>query len=298
MVTEQRNPRSMGIDRRSTLEILQIMNEEDAAVTQAVKQALPAIAEAVELITQRLRGGGRLFYVGAGTSGRLGILDAAECVPTFSVPPELVQGVIAGGEQAIVLSVEGAEDRPELGSSDLKARGLTAQDAVVGIAASGRTPYVVGALIYARQIGAATIGISCNAPAQVLDAADIRIPVIVGPEILTGSTRLKAGTAQKLVLNMLSTTTMIKLGKAYNNLMVDVKVSNQKLADRARRIIREITGISTDEAGALLALTDNEVKPAIVMAVLKISADEARAKLAAANGMLGEVIESGRSNTV
>lgn len=291
MVTEQRNPRSMGIDRRSTLEILQIMNEEDAAVTQAVKQALPAIAEAVEVITQRLRGGGRLFYVGAGTSGRLGVLDAAECVPTFSVPPELVQGVIAGGEEALVHSIEGAEDRPELGSSDLKARGLTAQDVVVGIAASGRTPYVVGALFYARHVGAATIGISCNAPAQVLDAADIRIPLIVGPEILTGSTRLKAGTAQKLVLNMLSTATMIKLGKVYNNLMVDVKVSNQKLADRARRIIREITGISTDEAAELLAQTDNEVKPAIVMALLGVSADEARARLAAAHGMLGEVIE-------
>lgn len=295
MVTEQRNPRSMGIDRRSTLEILQIMNEEDAAVTQAVRQALPQIAQAVEMITGRLRGGGRLFYVGAGTSGRLGILDAAECVPTFSTPPELVQGLIAGGEQAITLPVEGAEDRPELGSSDLMARGLTAQDAVVGIAASGRTPYVVGALIYARQVGAATVGISCNAPAPVLDAADIPIPVIVGPEILTGSTRLKAGTAQKLILNMLSTATMIKLGKVYNNLMVDVKVSNQKLAERARRIVREVTGVSTDEAAALLAQTDNEVKPAIVMALLHVSADEARAKLAAADGMLGAVIE-GRSS--
>jgi N-acetylmuramic acid 6-phosphate etherase len=295
MVTEQRNPRSMGIDRRPTLEILQIMNEEDTAVTQAVRRALPTIAEAVDMITERLRGGGRLFYVGAGTSGRLGILDAVECVPTFSVPEELVQGVIAGGEQALTHSVEGAEDRPELGSSDLMARSLTAQDAVVGIAASGRTPYVVGALIYARHIGAATVGISCNAPAPVLDAADIRIPVIVGPEILTGSTRLKAGTAQKLILNMLSTTTMIKLGKVYNNLMVDVKVSNQKLADRARRIVREITGISTDEATALLAQTNNEVKPAIVMAMLHVSADEARAKLAAASGMLGEVIEGGRT---
>jgi N-acetylmuramic acid 6-phosphate etherase len=295
MVTEQRNPRSMGIDRRSTLEILQIMNEEDAAVTQAVRQALPQIAQAVEMITGRLRGGGRLFYVGAGTSGRLGILDAAECVPTFSTPPELVQGLIAGGEKAITLPVEGAEDRPELGSSDLMARGLTAQDAVVGIAASGRTPYVVGALIYARQVGAATVGISCNAPAPVLDAADIPIPVIVGPEILTGSTRLKAGTAQKLILNMLSTATMIKLGKVYNNLMVDVKVSNQKLAERARRIVREVTGVSTDEAAALLAQTDNEVKPAIVMALLHVSADEARAKLAAADGMLGAVIE-GRSS--
>src|SRR5690606_33153391 len=179
--------------------------------TGAVRQALPAIATAIDMITDRLRGGGRLFYVGAGTSGRLGVLDAVECVPTFSVPPEMVQGVIAGGEAALTRSVEGAEDRPEGGSNDLMARGLTVRDAVVGIAASGRTPYVVGALIYARHIGAGTVGISCNSPAPVLDAADIPSAVLVGPEILTGSTRLKAGTAQKLILNMISTTTMIKL---------------------------------------------------------------------------------------
>jgi N-acetylmuramic acid 6-phosphate etherase len=222
----------------------------------------------------------------------LGVLDAVECVPTFSVPRDLVQGIMAGGDEAFVQSIEGAEDRPEAGSRDLMARQLTVQDVVVGIAASGRTPYVVGALIYARQVGAGTIAISCNSPAPVLDAADIPIAALVGPEILTGSTRLKAGTAQKLILNMLSTATMIKLGKTYNNLMVDVKVSNQKLADRARRMVSEVTGKSADEAAALLEQTQQEVKPAIVMALLNISADEARAKLEAAGGMLNQVIEN------
>jgi N-acetylmuramic acid 6-phosphate etherase len=280
----------MGIDQRPTLEILQIMNDEDATVAATVRQALPAIAAAVDLIAERLRGGGRLLYIGAGTSGRLGILDAVECVPTFSVPAELVQGIIAGGEAAVMHSVEGAEDRADQGRADLMARGLTAQDVVVGIAASGRTPYVVGALNYAREIGAGAVGISCNTPAPVLDAADIAIAAPVGPEILTGSTRLKAGTAQKLILNMISTVTMIKLGKTYNNLMVDVKVSNAKLADRARRIVQEVTGLDAAAAAALLEQTGQEVKPAVVMALLGVDAAEARARLAAANGMLGAVI--------
>ena len=291
MLTEQRNPKSMGIDRRSTLEMLQIMNDEDATIAGAVRRALPDIAEAVDLIVERLRGGGRLFYVGAGTSGRLGILDAVECVPTFSISPEMVQGVIAGGEVAFIHSVEGAEDSAEGGRRDLMERHLTAQDVVVGIAASGRTPYVVGAIEFAREIGAGTVGISCNAPAPLLDAAAIKIAALVGPEILTGSTRLKSGTAQKLILNMLSTTAMIKLGKVYNNLMVDVQVGNAKLADRARRIVCEAAGISYDEAAALLEQTGQAVKPAIVMALLGVGADDARAKLAAANGMLGQVIE-------
>lgn len=290
MLTEQRNPNSRGIDRRSTLEIVQLMNDEDAGVAGAVRQALPAVAQAVDVIVERLRGGGRLFYVGAGTSGRLGILDAVECVPTFSTAPELVQGVIAGGEAAVTRSIEGAEDSAQDGQRDLMTRGLTAQDAVVGIAASGRTPYVVGALLYARQMGAATIGVSCNAPAPVLAAAEIGIAALVGPEILTGSTRLKAGTAQKLILNMLSTATMIKLGKVYNNLMVDVKVSNHKLADRARRIICEITGVSTEEAAALLDQTGQAVKPAIVMALLGVDFQEASARLEAAQGRLGQVV--------
>ena len=294
MLTEQRNPKSVGIDQHATLDMLQIINDEDATVAEAVRQVLPAIADAVDMVAGRLRGGGRLIYIGAGTSGRLGILDAVECLPTFSVDPEMVQGIIAGGDSAFMRSVEGAEDSPEGGSADLKAINLSAKDAVVGIAASGHTPYVIGALIYARTIGAATIAISCNRPAPILDVADIQIPLLVGPEILTGSTRLKAGTAQKMVLNMLSTATMIRLGKVYNNLMVDVHVSNQKLADRARRIVSEITGLSADEAASFLEQTDQEVKPAIVMALLNVTADEARTRLDKADGMLRQVIaESG-----
>jgi N-acetylmuramic acid 6-phosphate etherase len=291
MLTEQRNPRSLNIDQRSPLEIVQIMNAEDATVAAAVAQALPQIAQAVDMIVERLRGGGRLLYIGAGTSGRLGVLDAVECLPTFSVDPELVQGIIAGGEPAFVRSVEGAEDDPDGGRADLQARNLMAQDAVVGIAASGRTPYVVGALNYAREIGAGTAAIACNAPAPILDAAEIAIAAVVGPEILTGSTRLKAGTAQKMILNMLSTASMIKLGKVYNNLMVDVRVSNAKLADRARRIFSEVTGLRAAEADHYLAQTNQEVKPAIVMALLNISAEEARARLDAQHGMLRAVIE-------
>ena len=295
MLTEQRNPHSQNIDQRSTKEILQIINAEDAKVAEAVKNALPQIAEAVDLIADRLRDGGRLFYIGAGTSGRLGILDAVECLPTFSVEPEMVQGIIAGGEKALVRSAEGAEDRPEDGRQDLMKRRLTAQDVVVGIAASGRTPYVVGALNYARELGAGTIGIACNSPAPVLDAADIAIAALVGPEILTGSTRLKAGTAQKMILNMISTTTMIKLGKVYNNLMVDVRVSNEKLADRAQRIVCEVTGVDRVQAAALLAQSGQEVKPAIVMAMLGVGVDEARRRLAASQDMLRDVIEAGFS---
>ncbi|GAB4575631.1 MAG: N-acetylmuramic acid 6-phosphate etherase [Anaerolineae bacterium] len=290
MLTETPNPRSKDIDRRSTLEILEIMNAEDATVAHAVRRVLPAIAQAVDVITNRFRQGGRLFYVGAGTSGRLGVLDAVECVPTFSVPPDMVQGIIAGGERALVQAVEGAEDDAEAGRRDLLARGVSARDVVVGIAASGNTPYVVGALRCANEIGAATVGITCNSPAAVLDTAQIPIPVLVGPEIIAGSTRLKAGTAQKMVLNMLSTASMIRLGKVYGNLMVDVMVTNRKLAERARRIVREITGVSEDEAARLLAETDNRVKPAIVMALLGVDAEEARSLLEAAEGRLGAVI--------
>lgn len=292
MLTETRNPRTTDIDRLSTLEILQTMNAEDATVSGAVAKTVPQIAQAVDMIVERLRAGGRLFYVGAGTSGRLGILDAAECVPTFSTPPELVQAIIAGGERAVTLPVEGAEDSREQGRADLLARGITAQDVVVGIAASGRTPYVIAALESASEVGAGTIAISCNQPAPVLDAAQIKIAALVGPEIITGSTRLKAGTAQKLILNMLSTASMIRLGKVYGNLMVDVKISNQKLAERARRIVAEVTGVSEEEAGALLLQSENEVKTAIVMALLGVTAAEARARLNAAHGVLRGVIEA------
>ncbi len=280
----------MQIDQLSALEIVQVMNAEDATVAAAVRAALPAVAEAVEVIAARLQNGGRLIYVGAGTSGRLGVLDAAECVPTFSVPPTLVQALIAGGPSALLQAIEGAEDDREAGRADLLALDVTAKDAVVGIAASGRTPYVIAALETAAERGAATIGISCNAPAPVLDAAQIKIAALVGPEVITGSTRLKAGTAQKLILNMLSTASMILLGKVYGNLMVDVKVTNNKLADRARRIVMEVTGVEAGEAARLLALADNEVKTAIVVSLLDVTPDEARVRLAAAQGRLRDVI--------
>lgn len=293
MLTEQRNPRSADIDRRPTLEILQIMNDEDATIAPAVREALPAIAQAVDAIEGRLRGGGRLIYVGAGTSGRLGVLDAVECVPTFSTPPELVQGLIAGGEAALTRAVEGAEDQPDAGRRDLLALGLTAQDAVVGIAASGRTPYVIGALEAANATGAVTICVTCNQPAPLIDAAQIAIVALVGPEVIAGSTRLKAGTAQKLVLNMLSTATMIRLGKVYGNRMVDVQITNAKLADRARRIVSEVVGVDYDTAGVLVERAGGEVKTALVVGLLDVPPDEARALLAAAGGRLGEVIDGG-----
>ncbi|MBI5669243.1 MAG: N-acetylmuramic acid 6-phosphate etherase [Chloroflexi bacterium] len=291
MLTEQRNPRSANIDQLSAFHIVQLMNAEDLSVAAAVREALPAIAEAVETIAARLRQGGRLIYVGAGTSGRLAVLDAVECVPTFSTDPTLVQGVIAGGVTALTQAVEGAEDDRDAGQRDLLALGLTDVDVVVGIAASGRTPYVVAALEAANDHGAATIGVSCNAPAPLLQVAQIKIAALVGPEVITGSTRLKAGTAQKMILNMLSTASMVLLGKVYGNLMVDVKVTNRKLADRARRIVMEVTGVDADEATRLLALTNNEVKTAIVVGLLDVTPDEARARLKAAQGRLRAVIE-------
>ncbi|NWG16751.1 MAG: N-acetylmuramic acid 6-phosphate etherase [Chloroflexi bacterium] len=290
MLTEQPNPRSMNIDRLSALEIVQIMNAEDATVAAVVQAALPAIARAVEAAAERLRQGGRLIYVGAGTSGRLGVLDAVECVPTFSTEPDMVQALIAGGMAALTQAVEGAEDDPDAGRRDLLALNVTEYDIVVGIAASGRTPYVLGALAAANERGAVTVGIACNAPSPVLEAAQIAIPAPVGPEVIAGSTRLKAGTAQKMILNMLSTATMISLGKVYGNRMVDVKVTNQKLADRARRIVSEVVGVDADEAARLLALADNQVKTAIVVGLLNITPEEARARLAQAQGRLGMVI--------
>lgn len=290
MLTEKPNPRSTNIDQLPTLEILQVMNDEDASVATAVRRALPAIAQAVDTITDRLRRGGRLIYVGAGTSGRLGMLDAVECVPTFSTPPELVQAVIAGGQAALTRAIEGAEDSAEDGRDAVRVLGVNVRDTVVGIAASGTTPFVIGALEAARHAGAATVAIACNEPAPVLDAAEIRIAALVGPEIIAGSTRLKAGTAQKLILNMLSTGSMIRLGKVYGNLMVDVMVTNQKLAERAQRLVMQIAGVSKDEAARLLQQTGNRVKPAIVMAKLGVSASEAQERLDAAQGRLGGVI--------
>ncbi len=290
MLTEKPNPRTVNIDRLSTRDILEVMNDEDASVAGAVRRALPAIAQAVDAITDRLRQGGRLFYVGAGTSGRLGVLDAVECVPTFSADPETVQGIVAGGNIALTEAVEGAEDDAEAGRAIMIAKGVNSRDVVVGIAASGRTPYVIGALETARAAGATTVSITCNEPAEMLDIADIPIAAVVGPEIITGSTRLKSGTAQKMILNMLSTATMIQLGKVYGNLMIDVKVTNQKLAIRAQRIVAQVTGLSQNEAAHLLAQTGQQVKPAIVMALRNVSAEEAQQRLADAGGMLRAVI--------
>jgi N-acetylmuramic acid 6-phosphate etherase len=289
-LTEQQNPASQQIDRLSTLDMLRVINDEDAKVAQVVRDALPDIARAVDAIVDGIRKGGRLIYVGAGTSGRLGVLDAAECVPTYSTPPELVRAIMAGGQTAVETALEDAEDHPEVGRAEVLALGLSRYDVVVGIAASGRTPFVLGALDAAQEIGAVTVGISCNVPAPLLDQARIGIALPVGPEVVTGSTRMKAGTAQKLVLNMLSTGSMIRLGKVYGNLMVDVRVANQKLAARARRIISMVAGVDDDEAARLLKVAGNEVKTAIVISRRGISAEEARRRLNAAEGRLRDVI--------
>lgn len=286
MLTEQQNPRTVNLDQMTPLQIVQTMNEEDASVARAVAQALPQIAAAVEAITARMRRGGRLLYIGAGTSGRLGVLDAVECVPTFGVPPELVVGIIAGGDRAFMRAVEGAEDDADGGRRDLAAHNAGALDSVVGIAASGSTPYVLGALEYAKALGALTVGVACNTEAPITLRAEIGIEVAAGPEVLTGSTRLKAGTAQKMVLNMLSTGAMVLGGKAYGNLMVDVKVTNAKLAARARRIVAQVGQVDEDTAAALLAQTGQAVKPAIVMARRGVDAAEAARLLAAAGGFL------------
>lgn len=291
MLTESQNPRTMEIDQLSTLEIVERINDEDAKVAAAVREALPQIAQAVDGIADRMARGGRLIYVGAGTSGRMGVLDAVECVPTYNADPSQVVGLMAGGYGALVHSVEGAEDDADAGRADLLALKLTADDAVVGIAASGRTPYVLGALAYAGEIGALTVGIACNVPAAVLDAAQVRIGVPVGPEVITGSTRMKAGTAQKLVTNMLSTATMVKLGKVYGNLMVDMRPTNIKLIDRARRMIVLIAGVEYDEAARLLDASENEVKTAIVMARRGVDAAKARELLHAASERLRAVID-------
>ncbi|MGQ9889996.1 MAG: N-acetylmuramic acid 6-phosphate etherase, partial [Aggregatilineales bacterium] len=272
-------------------EIVQNMTAEDATGAAAVAAALPDIAAAVEAIAAQLAGGGRLIYVGAGTSGRLGLLDAVECVPTFGVAPETVQALIAGGTAALARAVEGAEDDRAAGRADLLALNLTAQDAVVGIAASGRTPYVVAALEAAAETGALTVGVACSVPAPALDAAQIRIAVLTGPEVIAGSTRLKAGTAQKMVLNMLSTGAMARLGKVYGNLMVDVRATNQKLAARARRIVAQLGQVDEDTAARLLAQAGGAVKPAVVMARRGVDAAEAQRLLDQAGGFLRCVID-------
>lgn len=290
LTTEQANPESAKIDQMTSFEVVSVINGEDAKVAAAVRRALPEIADAVDVIAAAIAGGGRLFYLGAGTSGRLGILDAVECVPTFSVAPDLVQGLIAGGELAVTRSIEGAEDQPELARRDLVERGLTAADVVCGIAASGRTPYVIGGLQYAKSLGAKTIAIACNMDSPIGALAEISIGVDVGPEVIAGSTRMKAGTAQKMILNMLSSGAMIRLGKVYGNLMVDVKVSNQKLAERACRLVMRLTGKDEEHARELLLRANNEVKAAVVMARLGVEYVEASGMLTSADGKLRAVI--------
>jgi len=290
LTTERDNPVSANIDQMTTLDAVSLINREDAKVAAAVREALPQIAVAVDVIAEAIAKGGRLFYIGAGTSGRLGVLDAVETVPTFSVAPDLVQGVIAGGSDALTQSIEGAEDRPEGAREDLIARELTSKDVVCGIAASGRTPYVVGGLEYANALGAKTIAIAGNANSAIGKLADVSISVDVGPEVIAGSTRMKAGTAQKMILNMLSTSVMIRLGKVYGNLMVDVKVSNQKLAERACGLVMRLSGVDDEQARALLARANNEVKSAVVMARLGVDIEEARRLLEQANGHLRAVI--------
>ncbi|MDE3199078.1 MAG: N-acetylmuramic acid 6-phosphate etherase [Acidobacteriota bacterium] len=263
LLTEQSNPASLRIDRVPTEEMLRIVNEEDRKVAESITPELPNIARAVDGIVAAFANGGRLFYIGAGTSGRLGVLDASECPPTFNVPPELVQGIIAGGEPALSRATETTEDDPAMGARDIAARGFTSRDVLCGIAASGRTPYVLGAIAEANRLGAVTIGISCSPGSALSRSAKIAITPLPGPEVIAGSTRLKAGTATKLVLNMLTTGSFIRSGYVWRNLMVNVQPKNSKLRDRARRIVAEAAGISCDEAGRLLAEAGNNVRKAI-----------------------------------
>lgn len=286
LITERRNSNSYHLDEMTTPELLQMMNEEDAKVSSAVAKALPKIAEAVDLITAARFAGGRLIYTGAGTSGRIGLLDAVECPPTFGVSPDEVVGLIAGGEKAFIKAVEGAEDNFELGATDLKEINLTEKDVVVGITASGRTPYVIGGLEYANAIGAKTIAIACNPNSAVGEVATVAIEVDNGPELLTGSTRLKSGTAQKLICNMLSTAIMIKTGKVFGNLMVDLQLTNEKLVERGKRIIMDATDCDQEVAEAKLAEADGKVKLAILMVLTGLTKEAATLQLESNGGFI------------
>jgi N-acetylmuramic acid 6-phosphate etherase len=286
LLTESRNPRSEAIDTLSAREIVKLMNDQDAGVAEAVRAESAAIAQAIEWTAHRFRQGGRLIYVGAGTSGRLGVLDASECPPTFGTPPEMVVGLIAGGPTALTRAVEGAEDDPERGAADLATLGLTSRDLVVGIASSGRTPYVLGAVREAHARGAATVGISCNRPSLLGQQVDLEIALLVGPEIIAGSTRLKAGTATKMVLNMISTGAMIRIGKTLGNRMIDLEPTNQKLRIRSRRILRELAGVDDHRAAEILSTCGGRLKLALVVALARVSPDEAQALLDAHGGQV------------
>ncbi|MCT8548427.1 N-acetylmuramic acid 6-phosphate etherase [Glaesserella parasuis] len=286
LITEQRNPNSMQIDTLSAYEIVQIINNEDKQVPLVIEKVLPQIAQAVEKIVEAFQQGGRLVYIGAGTSGRLGVLDASECPPTFGVSPEMVKGIIAGGERALRHPIEGAEDNKEAGKQDLQAVEFSQKDVLVGIAASGRTPYVLGALAYAKQLGATTVSIASNPNSAMSQIADIVIDTVVGAEVLTGSSRMKSGTAQKLVLNMLTTASMILIGKCYQNLMVDVQASNQKLVARAIRIVMQATECSREIAETTLVLAENNAKLAIMMILADLDKDGAEQLLSQQQGKI------------
>ena len=291
MSTETRNQNTMNLDIMSPLEVVTVMNQEDAKVPAAITPALPNIAQCVTWAIESIEAGGRIIYMGAGTSGRLGVLDAVECPPTFGVAPEVVVGLIAGGEKAFVKAVEGAEDSRELGRQDLIDINLDKRDIVIGIAASGRTPYVLGGLAYAQEVGCHTVGISCNPGSAVGAAAELAIEVVPGPECLTGSTRLKSGTCQKLILNMISTATMVGCGKAYQNLMVDVMQTNEKLVVRAQNIVMEATGCEREVAAEKIAIAGGNAKTAITMILADCGLEEAKERLAKAKGHVREAIK-------
>ena len=288
--TETRNPDTRNLDTMTALELVTAMNREDHKIPEAIRPMLPNIARAVEYAVSSLSAGGRLIYMGAGTSGRLGVLDAVECPPTFGVDPDVVVGLIAGGEKAFVKAVEGAEDSEELGRQDLQNIGLRKEDFLVGIAASGRTPYVLGGLAYAKSVGCHTAAISCNPGSAVGSSADLAIEVVPGPEVLTGSTRLKAGTCQKLILNMISTASMVRSGKAYENLMVDVMQTNEKLVVRAQNIVMEATGVDRDTAAEKIRQAEGSCKTAITMILADCTAEEAVSRLEKAKGHVREAI--------
>ncbi|MGL5541676.1 MAG: N-acetylmuramic acid 6-phosphate etherase [Erysipelotrichaceae bacterium] len=292
--TEQRNPRSMNIDHCDTLELITIINREDQEVPRTIEHMLPTVAATIEEANTFMQRGGRLIYMGAGTSGRLGVLDASECPPTYGVSPELVVGLMAGGLDAIIKAKEGAEDSPQLGVEDLKSICLTANDVVVGLAASGRTPYVIGGLDYANQVGALTIAISCVSDAEISKHAKHRWEAVVGAEVITGSTRMKAGTAQKLLCNMLSTSLMVKRGKVYKNLMVDVQPTNEKLVERAKRIIAQAAEISYEDATHYFEASGKDVKVAIMMALTQSDAQSSMALLAQNQGNVAKAIHANK----
>lgn len=291
MTTETTNPDSVELDRMSSFEIVALMNREDAKVPEAIKGHLDQIAQAVDWCISSLSNQGRIVYIGAGTSGRLGVVDASECPPTFGVPSSMVVGLIAGGPKAFIKAVEGAEDSMELGRKDLEEIQLRSVDTVIGLAASGRTPYVSGGLQYASELGCRTVAISCNEGSEIGKNANLAIEVVVGPEVLTGSTRLKAGTAQKLVLNMISTASMVGIGKCYKNLMVDVMQTNKKLQVRAQNIVIDVTGVSREEAAEVLQQAEGSVKKAIVMILVQCDSNQAQLRLDLAKGHVRGAIQ-------